>query len=47
MAASVVHGQYPQEQRQSSLKYCQVAARAAHRVVTMITASAAKAAIMA
>jgi hypothetical protein len=47
MVASVVRGQYPQGLLQSSLKYCQVAAQVARQVVTMITASVAKAAITA
>jgi hypothetical protein len=46
MVASVVLLQYPQALLQSSLKYCQVAARVAHQVVTMITELAAKVAIM-
>ena len=45
--AGVVHGQCLQESLQSSLKYYQAVAQAAHRVVTTITVLVVRVAIMA
>jgi hypothetical protein len=47
MVDNVAPLQYPTGLLQSSLKYCQVVAQVAHQVVTMITAVAVKAEIMA
>jgi hypothetical protein len=47
MVGVVALSQYLQEPLQSSLKFYQVAAQVAHRVVTMTTVLVAKVAIMA